>query len=111
VRVPNGHRATIDPAKIRDYLLSPVHPIGRFKSAFFVSLGYSRDDWRRLEADLLVHVQDYEVAETQPNPYGVKYVVSGTLFGPLSAAGVITVWIVRDGESAPRLVTAYPGEY
>jgi len=93
-------------------LLSSVHPIGRFKSAFFTSLGYSPDDWRRLEAGLLVHAQNHEVIETQPNPYGMKYVVSGRLSGPSGdAAGVITVWIILDGESAPRFVTAYPGEY
>ena len=42
----------------------------------------------------------------------MKYVVSGRLSGPSGdAAGVITVWIILDGESAPRFVTAYPGEY
>jgi hypothetical protein len=41
----------------------------------------------------------------------MKYVVRGTLNGPSGeAADVITVWIVLDGESAPRFVTAYPGE-
>lgn len=111
MRVPNGRSARIDAAKIHDYLLSPVHPIGRFKSDFFTSLGYSRDAWRRLEADLQAHLRDHEVVQTQPNPYGMKYVVRGTLCGPSGAAAdVITVWIVLDGESAPRFVTAYPGE-
>ena len=33
--LPNLDRAVIDPAKVRDYLLSDVHPVGRFKAAFF----------------------------------------------------------------------------
>jgi hypothetical protein len=41
----------------------------------------------------------------------MKYVVRGTLSGPSGAvADVIAVWILLDGESAPRFVTAYPGE-
>lgn len=50
--IPNSDRAVIDPAKLRDYLLSRTHPVGRFKAAFFVALGYSADTWSRLEADL-----------------------------------------------------------
>jgi hypothetical protein len=41
--LPNADRAIVDPAKVRDYLLS--HPVGRFKAAFFLSLGYSQDRW------------------------------------------------------------------
>jgi hypothetical protein len=111
VKVPNSHSARIEPAKIRDYLLSTVNPIGRYKSAFFTSLGYSRHAWQRLEVDLLAHLQSHEVVETQRNPYGAKYIVSGTLDGPSGvAADIIAVWIVLDGESVPRFVTAYPGE-
>jgi len=110
MKVPNGQSARIDVSKIHDYLLSPIHPIGRFKAVFFMSLGYSRDDWRRLEADLLAHLQNHEVVQTQLNSYGTKHIVRGTLFGPSGAAAdVVTVWIVLKGESAPRFVTAYPG--
>ena len=42
-------RAIIDPEKLRDYLLSDSHPIGRFKAAFFKSLGFTRDGWRELD--------------------------------------------------------------
>jgi len=39
-KVPNHDRAVIDERKVRDYLLSPVHPIGRHKARFFYRLGY-----------------------------------------------------------------------
>ena len=35
MRLPNAELAIIDPKKIRDYLLSSVHPVGRFKAHFF----------------------------------------------------------------------------
>lgn len=52
VQLPSADRAMIPAEKLRDYVLSPVHPVGRFKAAFFGSLGYRQDDWPRLESDL-----------------------------------------------------------
>jgi len=49
VRVPNAERALIDRAKLTDYLLSPSHPIGRFKARFFNRLGFRADAWEELE--------------------------------------------------------------
>jgi len=51
--LPNADRTVIDAAKIRDYLLSEIHPVGRFKAAFFSALGYSTDRWELLRDDLL----------------------------------------------------------
>ena len=47
MKLPNAAQALIEPAKVRDYLLSPAHPVGRFKAAFFVSLGYSQSEWEK----------------------------------------------------------------
>lgn len=63
MKLPNAGRAVIDPAKLRDYLLSPAHPVGRFKAPFFVALGYAQDQWPQLEADL--HAQHLS-QEAQP---------------------------------------------
>jgi hypothetical protein len=52
VRLPDGERAIIDPEKLRDYVLSRVHPVGRFKAAFFASLGYEIDNWQDLDRAL-----------------------------------------------------------
>ncbi|HET7673949.1 MAG TPA: hypothetical protein VFL54_00355 [Gammaproteobacteria bacterium] len=40
MKLPNAGAAVILPEKVRDYLLSPTHPIGRYKAAFFRSQGY-----------------------------------------------------------------------
>jgi hypothetical protein len=107
--LPNAHLAHIDPAKVHGYLLSPSHPIGRFKYAFFLSLGYTADAWERLRDDLLGIARDNPAIPGGPSAFGQKFEVDGMLTGPNgNAARINTVWIVLVGESVPRLVTAFP---
>jgi hypothetical protein len=111
VKLPAAERALIEPAKVRDYLLSREHPVGRFKAVFFESLGYSPDAWQRLEADLRALAVAEEAILGERTKYGQKYEVRGTLNGPSGRpASLVTAWIVRWGEDAPRFVTAFPGE-
>jgi hypothetical protein len=42
----------IEPAKLRDYLLSLDHPDGRAKAAYLALLGYTREHWEQLARDL-----------------------------------------------------------
>ena len=110
MKLPNAEHALVDPAKVRDYLLSPEHPVGRAKARFFAALGFSRDGWPVLREALLAHAQG-EAELGEGSPYGQKYAVRGILQGPAGrAAPVVSVWIVLTGEGFPRLVTAYPGE-
>lgn len=110
MRLPNVERAVVDPAKVRDYLLSPEHPVGRAKARVFVALGFSRDAWPILHEALLLHAQG-EAELGEESPFGQKYAVRGMLQGPSGrSAQVVSVWIVLIGEAFPRLVTAYPGE-
>ena len=109
--IPGAENASIDVAKARDYLLSPEHPVGRFKAVFFRSLGYERSDWTRLQADLLALCRSGTAKKRQPSAFGKKYEVRGILVGPSGlGAETVTVWMVRIGESFPRFVTAYPSE-
>jgi len=108
--LPGTEHAVVDAAKIRDYLLSHEHPIGRFKAVFFESLGYAQIDWTRLQSDLLDLCRSSDAVEGQASQFGRKYEVRGTLKGPSGRhAEVVTVWVVLVGEDAPRFVTAYPG--
>ena len=50
--LPNCSKAVLAPEKLRDYLLSPAHPIGRYKALFFRTLGYDQTSWQQLETDL-----------------------------------------------------------
>ena len=108
VLIPNASAAIIAPEKIRDYLLSPTHPIGRFKAAYFRDLGYEQDNWRQLEHDLRgLLIRDAQLAGD--TKYGEKYFVTGELRGPMGrGAEIVAVWIILPGDNAPRFVTAYP---
>jgi len=109
VRIPNTDQAVIDPAKLYGYLLAPSHPIGRFKAAFFLTLGYSSANWRRLEADLRSQHLSRQATLEAPAIYGQKYTIRARLEGPSGvSADTVSVWVVRTGETFPRFVTAYP---
>jgi hypothetical protein len=108
--LPGAEHAVIDAAKIRDYLLSHEHPIGRFKAVFFEALGYVHIEWPRLQSDLLDLCRSRDAVERQVSAFGRKYEVRGTLKGPSGRqADVVTVWVVLVDEGVPRFVTAYPG--
>lgn len=106
--LPNVELASVDEEKVRDYLMSSEHPIGRFKAAFFRSLGYTRDEWELLRSHLLTLASRCAAVAKPADVYGQKYEVSGILEGPSGSADLMTVWIIRAGEDHPRLVTAYP---
>ena len=111
MNLPAADRALIQPEKLRDYLLSTEHAVGRFKAAFFSGMGYSRQDWRQLQMDILQIARSGVAVERQMSPFGQKYEVNGILRGPSGReARVTTIWIVKSGEDFPRLVTVYPGD-
>lgn len=87
-------RAVVEPTKIRDYLLSASHPVGRFKAQFFVALGYSQERWEVLAADLKRHAEVGIATEREISPYGQK---------------IVSIWMILRGMDARRLITACPG--
>jgi hypothetical protein len=109
MNLPNADRAIIDAAKIRDYLLSEIHPVDRFKAAFFIALGYSTDRWELLRDDLVTVARGSPAASGKQSPFGRMFEVDGILTGPSGrSADVRSVWIIRAKEGSPRFVTAFP---
>jgi hypothetical protein len=53
MKLPNADHAVVDERKVRDYLLSRSHPVGRFKAAFLARGGFSNDSVDLLIAELL----------------------------------------------------------
>jgi len=111
VELPGQERVWIDPAKVRDYLLSKEHAVGRFTAAFFHGLGYSASGWTRLDSDFCQLALTGDATLGRQTQYGRHYEIRGPLHGPSgTVAEVTTIWIVRLNEDAPRFVTAVPGE-
>lgn len=107
MKIPGGDRAVIEEAKVRDYLLSAEHPVGRAKARFFVHLGFERTNWRVLR-DQLQQLASADAEQAASTRFGQKYIVRGTIQGPMAAGAIVTVWIVLHTEDFPRFVTAYP---
>ena len=101
--------AIIDRDKLREYVLAHEHPDGWSKARYLGGLGYVRDNWQRLEADLRRQILTLEAESLDESSWGVKYEILGLLTGPNGRTGGIrSIWIVRRGETQPRLVTLIP---
>jgi hypothetical protein len=110
MKLPGADIAIIESAKVREYLLSAEHPVGRFKARFFTGLGYSQNEWPRLRSDIQAIIASEDAIPGVSSDFGQKYEVRGTLLGPSGrSAKAVTVWIVLAGETTPRFVTAFPG--
>ena len=108
MKVPNIEQAAMPQRKLRDYLLSDLHPVGRYKAAFFKAAGYSQDRALELES-ALVSILSNDVVDIVKSEFGTKYIVPGVLAVPQGGErNIVTVWIILSGEEAPRFVTAYP---
>jgi hypothetical protein len=110
VKLPFVESVVVETEKVRDYLLSSVHPVGKFKAAYFAELGYQQEEWFRLVEALLAIAQEGNAVPGQLSQFGHKYEISATLVGPSGrSARVVTVWMVRHDEQLVRFVTALPG--
>ena len=109
MRLPGIQEAEAPREKIVDYLLCPEHPTGKAKATFFHRLGFRREAWGVLADALVAHAASNEAAMEEETPFGTRYVIEGKLNSPDGRSpNVRVVWFVETGETAPRLVTAYP---
>jgi len=82
VKLSAADRAVVEPAKVRGYLLSLQHPIGRAKAHFFQTLGFTQADWSKLQQALRELARSGEAELGEANAFGQKYAVRGILQGP-----------------------------
>lgn len=109
MKLPNVEQAIVPQHKLTQYLLSPTHPAGRSKAAFFASFGFMQQTWETLADALRTHALEHEVVTTEVTPFGTSYTVEGMLMTPDGRAPLVrVVWFIEIGDTIPRLVTAYP---
>jgi hypothetical protein len=110
MRLPRGEHVRIDDRKIRLYLLSATHPVGRHKLRFLEKAGYSSDRPNGVRAALLSVARSGTVADAVVSGHGLSYIVDGTVVTPSGVQLQLrTIWIVSAPGDRPRFVTAYPG--
>lgn len=110
MRLPNANRAVIEPAKIRDCVLSKDHPNGRHKATVFESLGYEAAEWERLADDLRTQHLPLDASPGLNDEHGQRYEIRGRLRGPNGHTGIfVSAWVIDGVDAPPRFISAYPG--
>lgn len=108
MRLPNGDRASVDIAKLRDYCLDTSHWRGRHKARVFATaLGITAADAEWLRDALIAAARAEDAIPSDADQYGQRFVVEFELIGPMGTAMIRSRWIVRTGEDYPRLSTCY----
>ena len=77
-------KAVIAGEKLTGYLLSKTHPIGRYKSGFFLGLGFSSDEPAAL-ALTLKSLLAAEVEFGEVTEFGQKVLTRGEILGPTAS--------------------------
>lgn len=109
MRIPNFEQVLVPRAKIVDYLLSDTHRDGRHKAVFFRRFGFTAEKWEELANALRRHVSEHEVIGEEASLFGRRFVVEGIMECPDGRRPQLrSVWFLRNEESIPRFVTAYP---
>jgi len=108
MKLPHHADATIDLAKLRDYVLNPDHPRGKHKAKIFARvLGFDDRDASELKRQILAQIGEAECHRGFTDDYGQRFHADVLVSGGSGRAIVRTGWILLKGESAPRLTTCF----
>lgn len=105
MKLPNAEQAIVEIAKLRDYSLDAAHEEGKHKARVFAAALGIGADW--LREKLLDAALRSECERGRTTAFGQRYVLDFPLTKGRQEAGVRSVWNVRPGETAPRLITCY----
>ena len=108
MKLPNGEKAVVEIAKLRDYCLSVAHPEGRHKARVFRAvLGIGPAESHMLQERLLAAACDQDAVVGEVDEFGHRYVIDFSLEHAGRRALVRSAWIVLTNEDFPRLTSCY----
>jgi hypothetical protein len=108
MKLPNGDRALVDIAKLRDYCLSPTHVNGKHKARVFRSaLGFDQSHAIELRTILLRVALERDARLGEKDSFGQRYLIDFPLSGRAGEVFVRSAWIILNGEDVPRLTSCY----
>ena len=109
MKLPNAVNAIIEEAKLVDYLLNSNHRRGGSKARLLISLGYSAQDWKRLDDDVRQQHLAADIVEQRDTAWGQRYDIVAPLTGPTGDTVMFhSIWQIDLGSDQPRLITMYP---
>jgi uncharacterized protein DUF6883 len=97
--------ARVDAHKVRAYLLSPTHPVGRLKARALAALGFDEVTADHFIAEVLRIAAEEGVSDSEHTVFGWKIIVTGELHGPAGVAPILTTWVKERRQPYARLVT------
>ena len=108
MKLPNAGQAVVDINKLREYCLNPSHSRGRHKARVFASaLRIFQNDAEFLRAQLLDAVLNNDATLGEMDEHGSRYLVDFECAKGKHRATIRSGWMIRQGESFPRLTTCY----
>jgi hypothetical protein len=108
MNLPNPEQATIPFDKLEGYSLNPDHSEGRHKAIVFQSaLGIGLAEAEVLRSALKQAAINETATLASQTLYGQKYRIDFEMTHDEKQAMIRSVWIVRQNEDFPRLVTCY----
>jgi hypothetical protein len=106
--LPDAEHAVVELDKLREYCLNPSHSRGRHKARVFASaLQMVQLDAEFLRERLLEAARTCEAVPASRDKYGDRYTVDFSCDRGDRRALIRSGWIIRTGESSPRLTTCY----
>lgn len=107
MKMPGGDVAIVDRQKLTGYCLNPDHPRGKHKARVFAALGFTAENVDELRAALLNAAANVDALAALSDQFGARYVIEFEIRGPRSSGVVRSTWIVRRGETSPRLTSCF----
>jgi hypothetical protein len=104
LQLPFCASAEIDIAKLRDYCLSA----SRHKARMFqAALGLTSENAEWLRQEILAALPHAVAERQESDEYGERWQVEVLLARQNRRSVVKTIWMIRHGSRAPRLVTCW----
>ena len=108
MQIPCAEQALVAIEKLTDYLLNVDHPDGGPKARVLAHAGFRAEAPEEFEQALRQQHLTRDARLGKPSLFGRKYEITGRLTGPSGEVFVTSVWIIRHGETVPRLITVVP---
>jgi hypothetical protein len=106
--LPNAQRAVIDDAKIYAYCLSDIHIEGQHKAHVFKAvLGFTAENGEELKSLIWKAILAEDAVFEKTLNFGAIWRVDFLCRRNRREATICSIWIIRNGEDFPRLVSCY----